>query len=707
MFFSKKYLTDILSLSNSIVVSLHAEAVSVNLELQSKYRREYIFNEMDISTWKHYVNMMGEYHELDNLLLPDGIMVNVLETNTEEILTKDLLDLYPATKATLYTLGIEYKKLIDKYPEYETLIKGIIYPVTIDDITHSEDGDILNYNKDLLEPQEVSLIGMLEKEIKNYLLRWHIVEYTILDEFYIPAIIAGYTSVIVLKIMNIRLSKIGTEEVYSLLMIEFFKSNLSIHNDVDILNPSVKLWLYKNLKYLIKHTGKEETLNLFIKEVLNKSGLLVKEIIIKNRLPVIENSIDLSKPNYAKLKDNLYYVINADINNIISNVTNELILYREINDIMYGTKDLIMNDERYITKLNNDLSVPNNTLERSKIITIEYANLFNVFPANVMEITLENWINTAFRFSNNIFKKFTDFNTKITYTLNEKDAVLLMIKNMLNLVNKEEVVIDSIMLSNVPSLNYITDNILSRHDLVPETMDALLDNIVQYNGVNITPHIDSIIDFYNTVWIYANDEDNPVLRSDAILLNERIKEPIEIILSDTPKTIDEITDHIPFKYTDNYDYKRSLVDLIELFTDIDVNKADEIDEYLQKFKNMTNKLTSYTIQILPENSYSSIHVAAEDIGILREANIITITDSEFVCLELLDLYIDLEINELDDYIIVNNLDIADVKVDIEVAPLIDLELINEEITSLNVKVNSRVTSLDDYGFVYNLPFSFR
>ncbi len=696
MFFSQKYINDILSLTNSFVIHLHAESVSVNLELQNKYNTSYEYVANDISTWKHYVNMTGEYHQLDNYLLPNGIKILVLETQTEEVLTKQLLEDYPTTKAILRKMDIEYNNLIEFYPEYETLIKGIIYPVTMDSIIEAEDGDILIFNKDLLEKQEYSLICSLEREVKRYLARWHIPEYTITDEFYVPAIIAGYTSLVVLKIINHRLSKIGTEEVHSLLMTEFFKSNLSLHNDIDILEDDVRLWLYKNLKYLIKHTGKEETLNLLINEVLKKSGLYVKELIIRNRLPVInDDTSDLSKSVYVKPINNLFYTLNADVNNIISSVANDVILFKEVNDITYDTKDLIANDERYRTKLKNDVSNPNDTIERTKIITIEYANLFNVFPAIVAETTIENWINSVYLYDRTNMKIFKDPNTKISYNLTEKEAILLTLKHMLALIGREDATLDSITLSNVPNYTFNVNNLITDSVEIIPTIENLLSDIIPYNGININKHILSIINFYNLTWVYANDEDNPAIRSDVSLLYERIRRPVVIELSDTPQTLEYLTQNIAFNYNEEYDYKISIVELVKVFTGIHIDKSMEIDSLLRKFKNMIDKLTSYTTQTLPENMYAAVSTANEDIGIFRDVNVITPIDSRFYCLELIDHRIASEANDTTDSIFVNNMSIARASYTGNRSHNMDLEVINSELFEMKVRTNAVAISRED------------
>ena len=687
MLFTEPYTRDVLNLTKSIVVYLHSESVSVNIELQNIYGTSYRFIAEDITTWKHYLNMTGEKHQIDTQLLPDGIQVYVTELMGYRDLNKQLLEDYPVTREILKRMGDEYDELLDKYPDFETLIRGIVYPVDMSVLVKAKDGDILAYNHKLVEKQEHTLIAEVQKEVKRYLLRWHIAEYTITDEYYIPSLIAGMTSSILLKINNHRMSKQGTEEIHSVLMNEFFKSHLSLQRDVEILSEDIKLWLYKNLRYIINHVGKDSTLDLLVKEVFRKSGLYVKEAVIRNRLPIEFNQTNLSKPSYSKNTDNIFYAENGDSCNITSSITNDLILFKEIDEVTYDTKTLIINDERYRRKLTNDVATPINTLERTKVITIEYENAYNVFPANVPEITLENWFHMGMVLNQNRYETFVDPNTKITYYLRETDAIKLVLKHLLILINKEELLLTNLTLSNIPNHVYSTDNLITDLPDVVETVNALLDEMVIYDGTNTEEVIDSIIKFYNLLWVYANDEDNPVIRSDIELIYERIREPVVVSLSNTPKSILEITENIPFNYTTNYDYRLSVIEMTRVFTGINIDKSMEIDNLLSKFRNIIDKLTSYTTQTLDENLYASVSAASDDIGVLRDANIMTPIDSRFYCLELLDLTVNVQADDAKDKIYVSNMNISKANLSGPLQPRMDLDIVNEELVEFKVMSN--------------------
>jgi len=696
---------DTIKLAKSFVIYLHAEAVSVNIELQKKFGTTYQFESENILTWKHYKNMMGEFHELDTITLPDGIDIFVLEIGETRKLTKELLAEYITTHAILKEMDKEYDELIDKYPDYETYIKGVVFPVTEEQIIEGVDGEILQYNSRYVEDQEYSLIRSVEEHLKNHIARWHVAEYTLTDEFYIPALIASITSIATLKIINHRLSKHGTEEAHSTIIIEHFKSNLAIHDVTDVLEDDVRLWLYKNIRYIIKHIGKDSTLDLIVKEILNKSSILTKEVLVKNSLPYNFNKTDLTKPSYTKKTENLFYAVNGDVNNIISNIANDTLLYKEVNEETYGTQDLILQDERYRDYLNNAVSNPTNTLERTKVITLEYANAFNVFPANMPEITIENWLYIALKFSHNAFKTFKDSNTQINYYLNETDAALLVIKHLMVLANRDNVPVDKITLSNVPDYNFSMDNLIIANADVKEDITRIVNKIEPYTGNNSKEHIESIIDFYNTLWVYANDDDNPIKRSDVSLIYERIRKPVTISISDTPQTINEITSNIYFNYNADYDYRVSIVELIKTFTGINVDKFTEIEDILTKFKNLVDRLTSYTTQILTDNAFATVSAAVEDVGILSDANIMTIKDGAFYCLNMVDHNLELEVNNHIDQIIVSQNTIANAQLNNTIPPELSMEIISGDIRELKVETMSRMTEATNTNYLpHSLPY---
>ena len=80
--------------------------------------------------------------------------VGSLDTLETILFSKENLELHPLTRES-YQFGTRYYyNLLNKYPNQEFLIKGILYPCDINKAIEAEDGEILSYQSDLVEEQE-------------------------------------------------------------------------------------------------------------------------------------------------------------------------------------------------------------------------------------------------------------------------------------------------------------------------------------------------------------------------------------------------------------------------------------------------------------------------------------------------------------------------------------------------------------------------
>jgi len=681
-------INQVLQLTKSLVISHHPTAMSNNLEMVKRFGSFYKYNNDDFRTWKYYINMTGEYHDLDDYMYPDGIQVKVLETNTYQKLTKDLLDTYPVTKQAMQTQDLIYKEAVSKYPFSENLIHGITYPTTMDDIYQNEDGAILNYYKDAVEENEYNLIPELELFLKNYISRWSIAEYQLTDDLYSGGLITVLTPIIIGKIINIRLSNIGTDRVNSFYMNAFFDSNLQLSSDANMLPDDVKMWLYKNLKFLIKHTGKEENILIIIEEVMKKVGVDLREFVIKKNA-LLESSDNLKLIRYGDLND---------VPNIVS-----------LNDVLN-----IEFYERPITEDEmNTIKTPKYLVERTKLLSLDYIKTGKIFPLNRAILIFESWLYKIFNSdskSDTVFKSFRDSNTGITYNLSEKVAGYLVIKWLFELYGYSDREVSIFTLQSIPRDTFETDNLISETSVVYD-MRTMLNNAYEkldYNN-DIVTTLNSMIDFYDRTWTYLNDYDNPILRSDGNLILERIFAPVEVRISDSPMVIDDIFSD-PIKYTTNYDYRKSIDDLIFVFTGFNIDRLGKINNMLEAFTNILLKLTSYTTQVSYSSNYPTLYITNEFNGDIKGPNLIKVKSAVSVAVEPLVYYsrLDARYNpdlayELDPGIgLVTNIS--------EPLPNIELAAIARDGMELPFDHNITIKYLEDYDdsisnthFAYNLP----
>ena len=248
-------------------------------------------------TWQYYLNLAGQYHDADHDYLttvnPDGspwVLITVAGSSGpyQTPLTYELINDINADPAIAheYAYGTRsYEALLNKYPDAENLIRGILYPVDINISTVVEDGAILymggyyrtllnanpktpNFVKGispitaplkLIEDNEVTLIPKLETWIKNIDFRWLLRDYIEWNDYYLNMILCTIFGMSISQILKIRITHIKTSEVHSYHVKEEFESNGRLGKFVDAIGKSEVMYIYRNLDALVDLRGREDT----------------------------------------------------------------------------------------------------------------------------------------------------------------------------------------------------------------------------------------------------------------------------------------------------------------------------------------------------------------------------------------------------------------------------------------------------------------
>lgn len=211
--------------------------------------------------WKYYLNICGEYHATDT-----PMYVTSLDTLEDIVFNKSNMGIHTAT-AHAYQYGSRYYySLVDKYPEHEELVKGILNPADLTEAVESADGSILAYDGRFIESQEATLISDLQKFIYKHKIRWSVPSYRTSDNLYPASEHAVLCLNLVPALMNIRLNRTRTEEVHSFYIRQYLASNFKLDAHYGHLTMKQRLWLYRNISRLSKNFGK----NIQFDEIMDK-----------------------------------------------------------------------------------------------------------------------------------------------------------------------------------------------------------------------------------------------------------------------------------------------------------------------------------------------------------------------------------------------------------------------------------------------------
>jgi len=636
MFNIAKYQKDIELLSTSVIIKLEAIALTMNKEINKTYD---IVNQFDLekSDWKYYKNLSGEYHETDNINYPDGLVITLIETRETVPLTKTVLENYSVTRNALINREQIYKSLVTKYPRAHLLILGIITPTDINVLVDLPNGTILGYNKSLIEYNEVSLLPSLELAIKHFVRRWILEDYALIDELNIATMLANIRNFIILKIHNHRLSKVMTGEVCKFHMSEYFKSNLNLGEYICFLNDKQQFWLYKHLRYLITNTGTTDVLAKLNDNILKPAGIVLKEysVFIQEPQVITEQLGIYDQPDIEITPE----VMREISNNYLNKIDMEELLIQGL--IVTGSYENIYGPSLPQLSANLKEASKRPTInEQSKYIGISYGLDLSLKSTNLAEISIENWIDLAYNHNANFIVTFKDSNTNLIYELTPKESVLLMIKYILELVGEQNTPIESITLNNVLDKTVASLEIdLEVHDEMQPDYESQMTNIPVWGGgmsvEEVNEYISDVVNWYRLYWVSTVNDHMAVHTYLKGIMLDRIRGPITVELSNTPKVIDELLleSEISIIIEDGYDYTLALTNLIYACTGVNIDELTEKRNLISAYTNIVKRLTSYTLLILKEDVVKTESLPAIGTELIRELDGSRIYDGTSKCLE--------------------------------------------------------------------------
>lgn len=277
----RRYVRDTLALAKSLTIKSELSIIEINQFLKDLGHPV----SDDPYTWRYYLHLAGEYHKLDTPM-------DVRSLDTREMISfdRETLKTHLVTKEN-YAVGTRfYRTLVERFPDQEMLIRGILNPVDIQKAVEAPDFTILWADESLIESNETNLIDELQKRINEFDIRWNIPAYSEHDDLYTTASLAVLFSRLPGWIQNIRLENCKTRYVHGFHVKEYLKSHGRLDRHYDYLTKAQSLWLYRNLLYLERNAGKQETFQQLLDQMLTYRGMgLARYTTTHNLSPLPEN----------------------------------------------------------------------------------------------------------------------------------------------------------------------------------------------------------------------------------------------------------------------------------------------------------------------------------------------------------------------------------------------------------------------------------
>lgn len=333
------YQSDTFHLARSIVIKLDLVSEAINKELTFS---GYEIAPDSPASYKYYLNLSGEYHTSDHDILMQRygshhIMVDIA-TNTgyEPVpFTRELFHGNMANRALLneYQLGSNfYNRLVAKYPQFETLIKGVLSPIDINEAINAPNGALLSVaywhrktrdNGDvyyevpsslrgtktaaLIQVQEHNLITELQAWVTKSLFRWVVAGYSLTDDLYVPFVIGILSAMLPAKIMNIRWMNAHTSYAHTFHIKEYLNSHGMLGKYVQFIPLEQVLYLYRNVRYLELNLGKTKTFHDIVNNMLTPTNVPMAGYYFKHDISKMYGDDGLQLPEGRMMREHINF----------------------------------------------------------------------------------------------------------------------------------------------------------------------------------------------------------------------------------------------------------------------------------------------------------------------------------------------------------------------------------------------------------------
>lgn len=286
-------------LVRTLAVKFEDAAWLINKSIVAEHGQRFVDPENPRS-WKYYQNMSGKAHALDTVPT-----INSLDDPEQTIeFTKQELAKHPLTR-TSYLYGSRYyADLVQRYPNQELLILGVLYAPAddafIDRLIAAPDATIVYWDARYVEINEYDLMPDLQTWAYQYVKRWVNVSYTLIDELY-PALYMGQFALHALQqLLCLRSCRLKTPQTHSYYVREYLRSHGMLDRYIAQLTLKQALFLYRNIRYIEANSGKQEIFEWLVENIMTERNLPLYEHVVRHDISAMinyDNSIASLQPS--------------------------------------------------------------------------------------------------------------------------------------------------------------------------------------------------------------------------------------------------------------------------------------------------------------------------------------------------------------------------------------------------------------------------
>tara|TARA_Y100001960_G_scaffold116069_1_gene124336 strand:- start:1832 stop:3949 length:2118 start_codon:yes stop_codon:yes gene_type:complete len=379
------YIQQVIALAGSLVIKSETIARAMNLPLE-----EYGLSAPDDRRkWRYYLHLNGEYFTHANPNLTDKpVTLTSLDDGTEIELTKEILKSHKKT-SNVYRYNPEYiSRLVKKYPEMTVFIRGVFNPISLERSIGAEDCTILYHDSSLVEKQEASLLLEVSRWLRNVHRRFFYEGYVVSNDVFITAFWINVYAMLPARIKLIRSRLTHTQETHSFHIEQFLASHQYLHEFLPYLTLHQKMYLYRNIRYIERNTGKEEVLQKLVEVFLTGWDMPTSTYDVGQLIHSVEDGELLPNPTVQEVPMNFKEQQNGRDAALVD--TREL-LQKEVG-LAY---DNVNNFDEYLTDLDTRLQYTQYPDQPTKVIEVTAVDPAELDPFRIEEVLVNEWLHTA------------------------------------------------------------------------------------------------------------------------------------------------------------------------------------------------------------------------------------------------------------------------------------------------------------------------
>ena len=596
--FTRAYLDECLKLALSIVIKCDNTIEAMNRRIRLEFGEGYV-DENSPQTYRYNMHVCGQYHPTDR-----PMKITSLDTLSEIDFTVANLNIHKKTKKA-YVIGSAYiEDLINIYPENYSLIRGIIMPADMQVVVSAKDGEIVAYDKSLVEDQELSLIKDLNEHCIGHHRRWNTRAHVYGHDYYPAAYAAVFYSTLTPRIMNFRLARCKTYEAHTFHIRMYLASHYELDRYMRFMDKYQILFLYRNILYLERNCGKSQQFELLLEKLLTRRNIPISEINVRH----LNEFDDEYRPELTVRKKALNPIYNsADVDQL------SMQTMQYIENTTAPGNYIYWKDE--YDKINTAFKNSASSVVQTKDLYSSMYDYSDAVPNPLEMVLLRQWIGWSFtnRYTANVV--FRDPRTAQRYFLKARDAYLYMYMVGLKHVGLNVITIDNVL--NCHELRRDLPDIYELAQLTTFEHEDLLDRC-EYSALQI-PVVTNIVsneDFYEQAykvykegvrqWIQVSNEHDIDRRA---MLDNMFSRFYKDISYKIPPF--NVNDWIASKSLPSLDYSDK--EAIEVMTEIFKNATGYFPDDDKQLGNIQRalievfrRLSSYTVQFISDINASQV-----------------------------------------------------------------------------------------------------